>query len=105
MDGTQRLDCLYVPAYQLEHAPLEVTPQGKDDMIQTSHPDFRKVGVDRNRPAAFVPEGFPGGSVVRNPPANGGHADSNPGSGKFLEEGNGNPLQYSCLENSMDRRS
>ena len=105
MGGTQRLDRLYVPAYQLEHAPLEVTPQGKDDMIRTSHPYFRKVGIDRNRPAAFVPEGFPGGSVVRNPPANGGHADSNPGSGRFLEEGNGNPLQYSCLGNPMDRRA
>ena len=80
MGGAQRLDHLYVPAYQLEHAPLEVTPQGKDDMIWISHPYFRKVGVDRNRPATFVPAGFSGGSVVRNPPANGGHADSNPGS-------------------------
>ena len=43
---------------------------------------------------------FPGGSVVKNPPANAGDVGSIPGSGRFLGEGNGNPLQYSCLENS-----
>ena len=47
--------------------------------------------------------GFPGDSVVKNPLANAGDAGSIPGSGKFPREGNGNPLQYSCLENSMDR--
>ena len=34
---------------------------------------------------------------------NAGDPGSIPGSGRFPEEGNGNPLQYSCLENSMDR--
>ena len=33
------------------------------------------------------------------------NVDSIPESGKFLEEGHGNPLQYSCLENPMDRRA
>ena len=47
--------------------------------------------------------GFPGGSVVKNTPANAGDVGSVPGSGKTPEEGNGNPLQYSCLENSMER--
>ena len=49
---------------------------------------------------------FPGGSVVKNLPANAGDArdlDSIPGLERSLEVGNGNPLQYSCLENSMDR--
>ena len=44
--------------------------------------------------------------VVRNPPANVGNGREvglNPGFGKSLEEGNGNPLQYSCLGNPMDR--
>ena len=44
--------------------------------------------------------------VVKNPPANTGDirdAGSIPGSGRSPGEGNGNPLQYSCLENPMDR--
>ena len=49
--------------------------------------------------------GFPGGSVVENPPANAGDAGSIPGSGRSPREGNGNPLQYSCLRNLLDRRS
>ena len=48
-------------------------------------------------------EGFPGGSVVKNPSANAGDGDLITGSGRFPGGGNGNPLQYSCLENSMDR--
>ena len=47
--------------------------------------------------------GFLGGSVVKNPPANTGDACMIPGWGKSPGEGNGNPLQYSCLENPMDR--
>ena len=47
--------------------------------------------------------GFPGGSVVKNPPADARDTDSIPGSGRSPGEGNGNPLQYSCLENPMDR--
>ena len=50
--------------------------------------------------------GFPGSIVVKNLPANAGDArDSGliPGLGKSPRGGNGNPLQYSCLENSMDR--
>ena len=46
---------------------------------------------------------FPGGSVVKNLPANAGVAGSVPGLGRSPGEGNGNPLQYSCLENPMDR--
>ena len=41
--------------------------------------------------------------MVNSPPANVGGADSVPGSGRFPGLGNGNPLQYSCLENSVDR--
>ena len=51
---------------------------------------------------------FPGGSVVKNLPANAGdlrNTGSIPGSGRSCEEGKGNPLQYSCLENPMDRES
>ena len=47
--------------------------------------------------------GFPGGSVVKNLPANAGDTGLIPGSGRPSEGGNGNSLQYSWLENSMDR--
>ena len=40
--------------------------------------------------------GFPGGSVVKNPPANAGDVGLIPGSGRSPGEGNGNPFQYSC---------
>ena len=46
--------------------------------------------------------------MVKNPPSNAGDiqdAGSIPGSGRSSAGGHGNPLQYSCLENSMDRRN
>ena len=46
---------------------------------------------------------FPGGSVVMNLPANAGDAGLIPGSGRSPGEGNGSPLQYSCLGNPVDR--
>ena len=49
-------------------------------------------------------KGVPGGSVVKNPPANAGDVGLIPGSGKFSGEGNDNPLQYSYLGNPMDRK-
>ena len=47
--------------------------------------------------------GFPGGSGVKNPLANAGDLGLIPGSRRSPGEGNGNPLQYSCLGNPMDR--
>ena len=47
--------------------------------------------------------GFPGGSVVKIPSANAGDLGLIPGLGRSPGEGKGNTLQYSCLENSMDR--
>ena len=50
--------------------------------------------------------GFPGGAAVKNPPANTGAVRDVgliPGSGRSPGGGNGNPLQYSCLGNPMDR--
>ena len=51
---------------------------------------------------------FPGGVVAKNPPANAGDARDagvSPGMGRSPGAGNGNPLQYSRLENSMGRGS
>ena len=47
--------------------------------------------------------GFPGGSVVKKPPATVGDMCSNPGSGRSPREGNGNALKYSCPGNAVDR--
>ena len=47
--------------------------------------------------------GFPGGSVVKNPPASARDSGLIPGSGRSPGEGNSNPLQYSYLKNPMDR--
>ena len=52
--------------------------------------------------------GIPGGAVVKNPPANAGDARNTcsiPESGRPPGVGNGNPLQYSCLGNPMDRET
>ena len=47
--------------------------------------------------------GLPGGSDGKESVCNSGDWGSIPGSGRSAGEGSGNPLQYSCLENSMDR--
>ena len=49
--------------------------------------------------------GFPGGSAEKNLPTNAGVTGSIPGLGRSPGGGNGNPLQYSCLENLMDREA
>ena len=46
--------------------------------------------------------GLPGSSVLKNMPANAGETGSIPGSGRAPGEGNGNPLQYSCLGNLLE---
>ena len=48
-------------------------------------------------------EDFPGGSVIKNPPANAGDMALIPDFGRSLGEGNGNLLQYSCLEIPGDK--
>ena len=50
-----------------------------------------------------TPQDFPGGSDGKVSVYNTGDPDSSPGLGRSPGEGNGNPLQYYCLENPMDR--
>ena len=64
--------------------------------------------IERLMLSHFHPKtwGFPDGSVIKNLPANAGDASdmgSVPESGRFTGRGNGNPFQYSCLENFMER--
>ena len=80
--------------------------------MQLKEPSFRgktyqgytakKVGLE----LSIVLLGFPGSTVVKNQPANAEDtrdASSVPGSGRSPGVGNSTPLQYSCLESSMDR--
>ena len=62
------------------------------------------MGLDKHI-MAFIHyyKGFPGGAEVKASACNVGGLGSIPGSGRTSREGNGNPLQYSCLENPMDR--
>ena len=50
-----------------------------------------------------LPQGFPGGLDGKESACNAGDPGLIPGSGRSPGEGNGNPLQYYCLENPMDR--
>ena len=80
-------------------------PQGGFPELQPS-PKQQEVG---SRPAVLfwswlhTTAGFPGGSDGKESACNVGDLGLIPGLGRSLGEGNGNPLQYSCLENSMDR--
>ena len=61
---------------------------------------------EKKKRKVFINVGFPGSSVVKNPPANTSNAGSIFRSGRSPGEGNGNPLPYSCLKshgNPMDR--
>ena len=72
-----------------------------------SHPRLMKIKTKINKwDLSKLNKGFPGGTVVKNLPANAGDAEdvgSMPESGRFPGKGNGNPLQYSCLGKPTDR--
>ena len=80
---------IQVPSHMM---PEEWSPQT---------PGRGKLRSLNDRPIRTWLWGFSDGSVVKNLPANAG--GSIPGSGKSPGEGNGNPLQWSCLGNPMDR--
>ena len=70
--------------------------------------DLPDPGIEPGSPALqadSLPSGFPGGSDSKPFAYNVGDLGSIPGLGNSSGEGNGNPLQYSCLENSMDREA
>ena len=62
---------------------------------------FLTFGQERNMEMGTTRD-FPGCSEVKASACNAGDPGSAPGSGRFPEEGNGNPFQYSCLENPVD---
>ena len=68
-----------------------------EDLIQDFFTTFSKHLSSLGR--------FPGGSDGKESACNAGDLGLIPGSGRSPGEGNGNPLQYSCLENPMDREA
>ena len=66
-------------------------------------PDFTNKNKGCWVKFSSFPEGFPGGSEVKVSACNAKDPVSIPGLGRSPGEGNGNPLQYSCLENPMER--
>ena len=64
-------------------------------------PEQQSWGIFKLR--VRIHSGFPGSRVVKNPSVNAGNMGVKPGLGRSPGVGNGNPLRYSCLENSMDR--
>ena len=77
-------------------------PKSVLSFIPFHHPTSSPLG----KPLATFKVGFPGGSVVKNLPTNAGDSGDMgliPESRRSPAEGNGNPLQYSCLENSMNK--
>ena len=73
------------------------------DTIPKSFQTHAHKSHRNNLTDTHMPNGFPGGSEVKACASNAGNPGSIPGSGKSPGEGNGNPLQYSCLENPMER--
>ena len=88
--GTQSLSSLYPCNFQgkFHHGKSLIPLEGRNE---------------ENSRAFKRRHTHPGGSVVKNLPANAGDAGLIPGSGRSSGEGNGYLLQYSCLENPMDR--
>ena len=67
------------------------------------HFPILKVGFFFSSTSPLILGGFPCGSDSKESACNSGDPDSPLGLGRSPGEGNGNPLQYSCLQNSMDR--
>ena len=93
---------------------LQTPSWGRPKLIaQMTEPGFGTVTLLWSTPAHFCSllyssvlmwtRGFPCSSVGKESACNAGDLGSIPGSGRSPGEGNGNPLQYSCLENPMDR--
>ena len=70
-------------------------------MVKRNSIQAKTIAAKQNTPTSCI---WPvAGAVVKNPPANAGAKGSIPGSRQSPGDGNGNPCQYSCLGNPMDR--
>ena len=71
-------------------------------MVFVLHEGLQMLTAAMKLKDAYPLENFPHGSDGKASAYNAGDLGSIPGSGRSPREGNGNPLQYSCLENPMD---
>ena len=86
--------------------PTHSGTQGRDNNLKgpgSGGSRGRRRGRRQLEPSLGTQVGFPGGAEVKASAYNVGDLGSIPGSGRSPGEGNGTPLQYSCLENPMDR--
>ena len=89
-----------------ESDQFDFSNEGNDKVCVPAQGSVMKSVVLFSNSLQYIMRGFLGGSMIRNPPANAagaGDTSSIPGSGRSSGGGHGNPLQYSCLENSMER--
>ena len=104
--------CGIVPALSSDAADKATEalkgPEGLNSVpdLHTHSKALKPLPSTASSGGVWIRRGFPGSSRVKNPPANARDAkdvSSIPRSGRSPGGGNGNPLQYSCLENSKDR--
>ena len=97
------IKCKYPPCQvSLIAQLLKNTPAKQETQVQfQGQEDPLEKGQAPRYTTVFL--GFPGGSTGNESACNLGDMGSIPGQGKYAGEGNGNPLRYTCLENSMDR--
>ena len=79
-------------------------PLEKEMATHSSIPAWEILWTEKSE-FAPQPQGFPDSSAGKESSCNAGDPGSIPGLGRSPGEGNGNPLQYSCLENSMGREA
>ena len=85
--------------------PLDCSLPGSSThgIFQARLLEWGAIAFSNKIPRTALLEGFPGTLLAKNPPDNAGDPGLIPGLGRSPGEGNGNPLQGSCLENPMNR--
>ena len=104
--GSQWLMTDLPGGFSLRHSLFVVSEQKCVSLVKSALRSQGKTSHRRTTPCTTLYGASQVALVVKNPPANAGDirdAVSIPGSGRSLGIGSGNPLQYSCLENPMDR--
>ena len=87
---------MVTPLHLGEHLKFQAKQTSLDSSFWHPHSYYRRT-------LAWRPTMHPGGSVGKESACSAGDPGSIPGSGRSPGEGNGNPLQYPCLENPMNR--